>query len=264
MPNSTLLSYLADLSDEAVLRLARESKACERSPKAPDERGWGVPDWRDARAYPTADELDDLEWRWEFLRRRHGYRLDWLRPDTDFQPATRARYFLDVYDLELPFDPRLSIRALAEGLSASARRGNPDVFAFPVSGLVPFRRALLSRQFATLDEIERIIPGHPTADDVFVRFDLREPIKPQLEQIGFLLEKLRAEAYGDDSVTKKRKQLWPHYLRLLDAKDAGASLSEMASALSIHGKRSQDRAHDTLAAAEALRRDWRHGSRPQK
>jgi hypothetical protein len=252
------------LAREAVRRLAKEAGACERSPSAPDERGWGVPDWRDADAYPAPEELDDLEWRWEFLRRRHGYRLDWLRSDTDFHPATRQRYFQEVYDLELPFDPRLSIRALAEGVSASARRGNPDVFSFAVSGLVPFRRARLSQLFATLDEIERIIPEAPTVDDVFVRFDLGEPIKLQLEQIGYLLEKLRAEAYGDDSVTKKRRQLWPHYLRLLDAEDAGATWSEMTRVLSKHGQRTQDRARDTLAAAEALRRDWRHGARPQK
>jgi hypothetical protein len=258
------MSIGVDLARDAIRRLAKESSACERSPPAPDERGWGVPNWRDAAAYPAADELDDLEWRWEFLRRRHGYRLDWLRPATDFQPATRARYFLDVYDLELPFDPRLSVRDVASWTSPTARRGSPEVFSFPVSGLIPFRRALYSHLVATLDEIERIIPEAPTVDDVFVRFDLGAPIQPQLAHIGHYLDKLRAEAYGDDDATRMWRRFWPTYLRLLDAKDAGASLSKMVTVLPKHGTRTQDRARDTLAAAEALRRDWRHGSRPQK
>lgn len=36
---------------------------------------WGVPDWRDAAAYPRS--LSDDLWRWEFLRRREDYRNDW-------------------------------------------------------------------------------------------------------------------------------------------------------------------------------------------
>jgi hypothetical protein len=261
IPTYTALSFGVDLTSEAVLRLAKEARVCAQSPRAPDESGWGVPNWRDAGAYPIPDELDELEWRWEFLRRRHGYRLDWLRPGTDFHPATRERYFLDVYDLEMPFDPRLSVRDLAAGVSRRARRGTPDVFLFPVSGLVPFRRALLSRLFATLDEIERIVPVSPTVDDIFVRFDLGQPIRSQLEQIGCLLEKLRAEAYGDEDATRMRRQLWPTYLRLLDAKDAGASLGEMTTILPATCEHTPQQVRTQLQAAERLRRDWRYGSR---
>ena len=70
MPVCSGVSISVDLAREAVRRLEREAVACKRSPTAPDERGWGVPNWRDADVYPTADELDDLEWRWEFEPRR--------------------------------------------------------------------------------------------------------------------------------------------------------------------------------------------------
>lgn len=257
----TALSFGVDLAGEAVRRLAKESSTCERSPPLPDERGWGVPDWRTPSAYPAPDELDDLEWRWEYLRRRHGYRLDWLRPELDFHPASRQRYFLDVYELDFPCDPRQSVRDLAVYVSSTARRGTEDVFLFPASGLIPFRRALLSDLFATLDDLDRIIPAAASADDIFARFDLAQPIKPQLEQIGYLLEKLRAEAYGDEAASRRRRQLWPIYLRLLDASDAGASLSEMTSALAKHVEHTPQQARSALQAAENLRRDWRHGCR---
>ena len=261
MPTHTALSFGVDLARDAVRHLAKESSVREPSPRPPEERGWGVPDWQAPNAYPTPDELDDLEWRWEFLRRRHGYRHDWLRPEFDFRPVSRQRYFLDVYELDFPFDPCQSVRNLAANISSTARRGTKDVFLFPASGLIPFRRALLSDLFATLDDLDRIIPTVVSDDDIFIRFDLGQPIKPQLEQIGYLLEKLRAEAYGDEETSRKRRQLWATYLRLLDAKDDGASLSEMTSVLSKHGEHTPQRARSALQAAEDLRRDWRYGSR---
>ncbi len=42
-------------------------------------RKWGIPDWRDAGAYPNAENMGDRAWRWEFLRRREDYREDWKR-----------------------------------------------------------------------------------------------------------------------------------------------------------------------------------------
>ena len=49
-----------------------------------DQVDWGVPDWRDAKAYPGWDEIGILGWRWEFLRRNPEYRRDWSRPESTF------------------------------------------------------------------------------------------------------------------------------------------------------------------------------------
>jgi hypothetical protein len=38
---------------------------------------WGIPDWRDEKAYPKT--LSEELWKWEFLRRRDDYRQDWER-----------------------------------------------------------------------------------------------------------------------------------------------------------------------------------------
>src|SRR3954447_5103565 len=81
-----------EIEIEAVITaLAKEAAACTESPPAPDGAGWGVPDWRDGRDYPAPDEFDDLEWRWEFLRRNHGYRRDWLRAADEFLPCPRTQ-----------------------------------------------------------------------------------------------------------------------------------------------------------------------------
>ncbi|MBZ5496833.1 MAG: hypothetical protein LAP85_10565 [Acidobacteriia bacterium] len=40
-------------------------------------RRWGIPDWRNSKAYPAS--LPDELWRWEFLRRCDDYRQDWER-----------------------------------------------------------------------------------------------------------------------------------------------------------------------------------------
>jgi hypothetical protein len=250
---------------DAIQALAAEARACEASPPAPDARGWGVPSWEDAAAYPGSEELDDLEWRWEFLRRRHGYRTDWLRPPQDFAPATRDQYFRAVYDLELPFDPRLSVRKLAEGHSTSSRRGT-ETIRYPYSGLVPFRGALLSRTIGDSRFWHWIIPEQPGPNDILARFDIGRPLKPQLDQAEYYLGLLREEAYGKDADKARRQAtLWPTYLRLLDAADRGASLREMIAALPDHVvQKTQQAADKMLQAAERLRREWRHGSRPVK
>jgi hypothetical protein len=46
---------------------------------SPEEyrRKWGVPDWRDEKAYPLPKNMADNAWRWEFMRRNADYREDW-------------------------------------------------------------------------------------------------------------------------------------------------------------------------------------------
>ncbi len=68
---------------------------------------WGVPDWRNASAYPTADTTPERIWRWEFLRRREDYRNDWhaCKHET-------YEYFKELNGPEktlLPDDPRFVV-----------------------------------------------------------------------------------------------------------------------------------------------------------
>lgn len=64
---------------------------------------WGVPNWRDASAYPVANDMADRAWRWEFLRRRTDYRTDWEW--TQRKAATDCH---KKYGLSIMVDPRSS------------------------------------------------------------------------------------------------------------------------------------------------------------
>ena len=42
-----------------------------------NQNEWGVPDWRDDKAYPKLGDFSDRLWRWEFIRRMPDYRDAW-------------------------------------------------------------------------------------------------------------------------------------------------------------------------------------------
>ena len=243
--------------EATIAALAEQAASCAQSPSAPDGAGWGVPDWQDKSAYPAADELDDLEWRWEFLRRNHGYRLDWLRAAEEFWPCPRERYFQGAYDLFGPINPRHSIRNMP-GFAPSTEPKTKTLVAYRSGGRAPFREVLLTTRFAEFWELERIIRRPPHFVDVYVRYDLSRPIEPQAAEIKSLLIQLRREAFSPEiTQARQRQSYWPVYLRLLDAADSSASLKEMASILRT-GSRNEQNARDLLKAAEHLRQWWRH------
>ncbi len=74
----------------------------------PDASKWGVPDWRDASAYPSVCvERDpttrhDQYWKWEFLRRDPKYRQDWEKHRKKDHPKLLALSMED--DHEEDFD----------------------------------------------------------------------------------------------------------------------------------------------------------------
>jgi hypothetical protein len=82
-----------DLEDDLIRDLSEFGSNLGKSLPAPDAAGWGVPDWQDASSYPKRGDLALPAWRWEFLRRNHGYRTDFLRPDTDFGVFSQEWYF---------------------------------------------------------------------------------------------------------------------------------------------------------------------------
>jgi len=139
----------------------------------------GVPDWRDAAAYPTLDELTLEQWRWEFLRRNHDYRRDYFRPRNSFAgEESRARYFERVYHILHPFDPTQSVRS---------------ILSEPASGIFgPSFEAVFfeshSRYWCSdMYELESRVLSDAEPHHLFLRVDLRRPLEPQfrvLKQIA--------------------------------------------------------------------------------
>ena len=64
--------------------------------------------------------------------------------------------------------------------------------------------------------------------------------------------------YGKQNTLKPRRDLWPLYLRALDAKDAGASYDSMCKSFWPNelDKKTPQSARDVYEAAEALRNNF--------
>jgi hypothetical protein len=234
---------------EQMWELSKLSKSCICSPPPPDSNGWGVPDWRDQASYPTLDEMDQVGWRWEFLRRRHGYRLDWCRDPGEFG-VSQARYFQDVYGIAPPADPLQSVRQLLK--KAESFRPSKEAL-FPSGWGHDFRfvEERLSGRYASFDELSRIIPPEPHWYDVYIRMDLRQELQPQFAVLLKLFKRIRRPR-----AVRQHPHRWSLYLRLLDARDAGASYADCAAILPRHLRRTPQRARDMVRAAERLRRQW--------
>lgn len=246
----------------SLVRAAKAGREADRSPAPPDETGWGVPDWRDPTCYPEPDELSLTEWRWEFLRRNHGYRLDFLRPQRAFSRfgLSKGRFFEEIYGLASAADPRLSTRRIIGGAAQGeksrlpAKRSRPDGI---VGDRVIFIEGLLIKQYAAMSELSRIIPRLKQSRHFFIRLDLSRDIKSQVEPLVKLAESSRRHQYhhGPGSVRKQRRN-WPIYLRALDAGDCNATYTDMTMMLPSSTTRTPHAARDAFKAAEALRRQW--------
>jgi hypothetical protein len=84
-------------------------------------------------------------------------------------------------------------------------------------------------------------------------FNLREPLKPQLRKAAVHLQDIQDELYGRQK-RKPEPRNWPSYLRILDARDAGASWSMIGHKLwSGENGDLEDRARKHHSAAEGVR-----------
>jgi hypothetical protein len=234
---------------------------------------WGTPDWEYAGSYAHAAFWDENDWRWQFLRRRADYRAD-------FEAALKAHDSqLDVPD-DLFAETEFSLRA--DGMRAkpfrhkgALRYGLSDFYdpivcnwgAFgPEWGTGLIYGGEHGREWRVTET------GHFVTVDaeymVALAFDLRRPLKAQLaeaevelqsQQINNLeLAALEAGTWTQKPIkplkaTKRHKANWVIYLRVLDAHEAGATLSEIAAILpSTYGRRDPQTAANVLKQAEEV------------
>jgi hypothetical protein len=84
-------------------------------------------------------------------------------------------------------------------------------------------------------------------------FDLSKPLNPQFEKAKVHLEIVQEELFGRQNTRKNRTEKWPLFLRALDARDAGATYSEMMRAFWPRQEKKPESARDTHKAACHLR-----------
>lgn len=230
-----------------------------------DDR-WGCPDWRNADAYPVdPDELEDWEWRWQFVRRHPRYRKLWTKrdPKLDTLPHMGWLFFPhadtpegkfspdDWEELNLDFgfalwfyDPNEACpNMLGDSLWLDALRmsghivdcspGNED---FPsIDQMYELLRG--TEVYDLLDLISVMnfcrmkyktwrLLGNPRFS--LATFDLAKPIDTQIEQVKQQLNQVKlANEIQTEQLKSNRRQHWYRHLRVIDAKDQNASHQEI-------------------------------------
>jgi type VI secretion system activator RovC-like protein len=193
---------------------------------------WGVPDWHAGGEYPSG-KVHNAIWSWEFARRNPEYRHAWkdLRSRADSITAAKT-VILDRFGFSPPCDPTQTDHRPVYRLPGMRHIHRPQ----PVqSG---------KRQFTgELDEHE-----------VAVVFDLTWPLDQQLERARSVLELCQSERSMKRGNLRMHKSLFANYLRILDAKDAGATEPEIAGVLFPRlGDSGLQRVKNHYRAAKSLR-----------
>ena len=218
-----------------------------------NQNEWGVPDWCDATSYPQPDDLPDRLWRWEFIRRMRDYRNAWDRAskfEYEIECCMAAKagqdkarilqpddlYFvvnLAVWDnpaqyqeiIKYKINPFYNPRVVVPRFF----RDGPPIMSLPVPryGDEQGGYSLSQPKTEYRNNPVGIRPGW-----TIVYFDLTEPLYIQLDRAKKRLQKVQEDFLKEigftdrlkqKSARRQRKDMWPLYLRVLDARDGGAS-----------------------------------------
>lgn len=185
-----------------------------------------MPDWCNPADYHFPHDLPDYYWAWEFLRRNPDYRKDWESALSRFLKGTvitRRSRDPDTPDFYLPVAEKEKW-SLGWGL-VNPNTDRPSYLSLAIS--------YATVNFVTGNKVQLVPNGlrYPWAV-----FDLELPLKPQVARVLKILQDYQAVHMKDLHKVKPRRikhhpNLWPDYLRLLDADLDGRTLKQIATAL---------------------------------
>lgn len=231
--------------------------------------GKSMPDWKQARDYAFTKNLTVEGWVWEFLRRNPDYRKDFEATvqgeqahlkgrKAGFPPWSIPSSMLDAKGMtprdQMALEWRMKPGYLPDPASDSGYRELSP--AFPVL----LRDEGEARQFFV--PLDRRDDTYPVREgNAVLVFNLRISIEPQLKSARQHLKylKIRVKKQSGKNFMPARFRL---YLRLLDAKEAKATTSQIIKILKRryglpntveHGYQMTDRVSDDLKAARNLR-----------
>ena len=210
-------------------------------------------DWSNAKNYTFTSDLNRDGWAWEFLRRNDEY-------GADFEMATCSGD--PVYD-----PPKLSNESDRQWVARVVQGNNEPRKSHPLTGLGA-KWGLTQMQDPADDSTPAFLPAYPFLPDwsdldslygqdtdeapismrpdvAVIAFDATKPLSKQLELAKNLFFSRQ------EGVTARRKNWkpdnWALYLRLLDAKDAGAETPEIIAAIDEYSVLPNDAASGYLA-----------------
>jgi hypothetical protein len=249
---------------------------------------WGVPDWRDETAYPRPDQISDKLWRWEFIRRMQDYRKAWdiaskaeyeilcrmaekrqgdkariRRPDdlyfsVSLEAFSSPEKYHDLIKYEIqPFpNPRIRIpRVFEEG---------PSIIHFSDED-----GGYFALKPSDKHRVERV---SIRAGWTMIQFDLTEPIDKQLHRASNRLRQIQSD-FADEigfaaklkqkAARRQRKDMWPLYLRVLDARNQdvayetiGRTLRKLESNVDKMSRADADATLNNIERAKSDAKKW--------
>jgi hypothetical protein len=217
-----------------------------------------MPNWKDPKAYKK--KLDRAGWAWEFMRRNPIYRADHAKAADAWAQVPRQGQF---------FMGGGAYKAEQFARELGAKWGQLDPIANPDRDEVP--RFLLAGPIEPDGEQvagfylleEQSDTPQQQLEFATLTFDLRRPLNPQLSRARLLLRE-RKKSVATVRPVRSSESQWPLYLRVLDAKEAGAKTSEIIAAIYAYRKlreeinkiyAAQDRVADHWKRARQLRDD---------
>ncbi|MGD9919450.1 MAG: DUF2285 domain-containing protein [Paenirhodobacter sp.] len=210
---------------------------------------WGLPDWRDAGAYGDTAAWSLERWFWEFLRRR-----DDLRTEFDEKKDQKYQDSLLLWKRDNSVSPDGVKTPYKAGFSVGTRKIYPESHIIehlpnPRIGDQPYY-ALPRLYDRALTQVGKKYIG-PDEKYFRVDFDLDMPIRPQIEEAEKALKEFQIHRNGKTIQKRRHTEKWLTYLRVLDARECGASWSEIATILPMTAGTEQT-ARDTWEQARAL------------
>jgi hypothetical protein len=210
---------------------------------------WGIPDWLAPGAYGDTGRWSWDRWHWEFTRRRDDVRRDFLAHKGEVPHFQRLQ----------PDQPGFSTPVLdcheKYGMSSlpNPAIGDQPFYVLFAVFLKRYPRPVVVGlpEFGTDDLKET---------DALMKFDLTAPLGDQLEAAQRYLEMKQKRVVGQIvNPSKKHPGKWLAYLRVLDARESGASYAEIAGSGALKGLRDHadaQAARDVWQQARALCFKW--------
>jgi hypothetical protein len=203
---------------------------------------WGIPDPRNAAAYPST--LTRQQWGWQFLRRRQVYRQRWEEVvwpyitddggwDLEKEDRDGNEEAQRAYQEHRPFLWRHPFEILRDEFKVRSSGGNaaldPRLDRPPIFEGASVTEVLFQRQAVPSGPVTEFDPRPPV--EPLLKFDTRLPIEPQIADARRLLER-RAEMQD----IQPRIGKFPSYLRLLDFDTYEIKSKEIGRSLFPHAK----------------------------
>ncbi|MDQ2091341.1 hypothetical protein [Marimonas arenosa] len=205
---------------------------------------WGCPNWRSAENYIGWESWDERRWRWEFKRRtqavRFGFQLElknvWREdnPEGGIPPGLmwKDEYARTLIHLSAPDATSFGFSPLPNPLYSEALDWADEEYSYMGTDIL--KKTLEARTLLSFDVFHRSQKPFGGVDvlgvgQVAVVFDPNRPIEPQPAGLQEHLESYRHHSLKP--LSRKHKAKWLRYLRILDAREDGASWAECADIL---------------------------------